>query len=97
MKLLKVALVIAGGLGAAWAANVVTGSDTATVVLAQVEEPAASGDASAESDIEELSEAELEAEIARIEAAAGADDEVEEFVPTKPLAADIPISLPSDI
>ena len=42
---------------------------------------------------------ECETEVARIEAAvAGAEDEdLEEFTPSKPLAADLAIGLPSDI
>ena len=60
-------------------------------------EGAESGGASAQ--IEALSGEEIEQELARIEAAvSGAEvDELEEFTPTKPLAADLAIALPSDI
>jgi len=47
--------------------------------------------------IEELSQAELDAEMARIEQALGDTEELKEFIPSKPLAADLPVSLPSDI
>jgi len=47
--------------------------------------------------IEELSQEEMDAEMARIEEALGETGELKEFIPSKPLAADLPISLPSDI
>ena len=47
--------------------------------------------------VEELSQEELDAEMERIEQALGDTDEVKEFIPTKPLAADLPFALPSDI
>ena len=82
------------------------------VVVAQAEEvssapeagaqPAgdeAGDEAGAPAQIEALSSEEIDRELERIEAAvAGADmDELEEFTPTKPLAADLAIALPSDI
>ncbi len=76
----------------------------APVVLAQAEEPAAgeaddsAGPVSAPIEIEQLSEDELQAELERIEQeAAGSDDELKEFKPSKPLIADLPVALPSDI
>jgi hypothetical protein len=106
MKLLKTALIILAGLGSAWAAGQISdrlGSPRSepgvdNVVLAQAKE-AKGGEspASDESDIEALSEEELEAEMQRIQKAASGENELEEFVPSKPLAADIPIPLPSDI
>ena len=50
-------------------------------------------------EIEQLSEDDIAEELARIEAAStGQDpDELEEFTPSRPLAADLAISLPSDI
>ena len=53
----------------------------------------------ATTDIEQLSEEDIAEELARIEAAStGQDpDELEEFTPSRPLAADLAISLPSDI
>ena len=47
--------------------------------------------------VEELSQEELDAEMERIEQALGDTDEIKEFIPTKPLAADLPFALPSDI
>lgn len=47
--------------------------------------------------VEQLSQAELDADMARIEQALGETDEVKEFVPKKPLSADLPVALPSDI
>lgn len=50
-------------------------------------------------DIEQLSDDDIAEELARIEAAStGQDpDELEEFTPSRPLAADLAIALPSDI
>jgi hypothetical protein len=47
--------------------------------------------------VEQLSQEEMDAEMERIEEALGESDEVVEFIPTKPLAADLPVALPSDI
>ena len=47
--------------------------------------------------VEELSPEELDAEMERIEEALGETEELKEFVPSKPLAADLPVALPSDI
>lgn len=44
-----------------------------------------------------MTEDELEAELKRIEETVNDEDEVKEFVPSKPLAADLPIALPSDL
>lgn len=63
-------------------------------------QPAAGTDgAQATTDIEQLSEDEIAEELARIEAASTGEDpdELEEFKPSRPLAADLAISLPSDI
>jgi hypothetical protein len=63
-------------------------------------EPAAgASDTQASTEIEQLSEEDIAEELARIEAASvGEDpDELEEFTPSRPLAADLAISLPSDI
>jgi hypothetical protein len=55
-------------------------------------------DEPAETEISEaMTEAEVEMELQRIEEALGETDELKEFVPSKPLAADLPIDLPSDI
>ena len=49
--------------------------------------------------IDQLSEQEMADELARIEAASSGEDttELKEFKPSRPLAADLAISLPSDI
>lgn len=83
------------------------------VVLAQAQAPAPETGAEAEPDtstgepqsdmsqvkLEGPSEEEMEQELERIEAAIdGADTEdAKEFEPSKPLVADVPIDLPSDI
>ena len=46
---------------------------------------------------EEMTEEEVAAELQRIEEALGETEDLKEFVPSKPLAADLPIDLPSDI
>ena len=109
MDFLKVAAVIATGLGVTWAAQQWTGSDpepiARQVILAQVEEPlmptadeaAVESDTPVQSQVEDLTQEELEAELRRVEEALGDDEVLKEFVPTKPLAADIPIEFPSDI
>ena len=48
-------------------------------------------------EIEQLSEDEMDAELQRIEEALGEMEELKEFIPSKPIAADLPISWPSDI
>lgn len=44
-----------------------------------------------------MTEEEVEAELQRIEEALNDTDELREFKPSKPLAADLPIALPSDL
>lgn len=46
---------------------------------------------------EEMTEEEVAAELRRIEEALGETEDLKEFVPSKPLAADLPVDLPSDI
>jgi len=48
-------------------------------------------------DTSAMTEAEVEAELRRIEETLSDTDELKEFVPSKPLAADMPIALPSDL
>lgn len=47
--------------------------------------------------INDLSQAEIEAELERVEQALGSEEEVTEFTPSRPLPADLPVALPSDI
>ena len=79
MKYLKIAIVLAAGIGIAWAADEASDEPAETEIL------------------EAMTEAEVEMELQRIEEALGETDELKEFVPSKPLAADLPIDLPSDI
>ncbi len=44
-----------------------------------------------------LTEAEKDAEIESLERALEEPDDVKEFIPSKPISADLPVSLPSDI
>ena len=109
MDVLKVIAVIATGLGVTWAAQQWTGPVNepmaGNVVLAQADEQFTPGaddtpvesDGPVESQVEDLTQEELEAELKRVEEALGDDEVLKEFVPTKPLAADIPIEFPSDI
>jgi hypothetical protein len=83
MKFLRIVFVLAVALGIAWAAD-------------ESPEPAAQSGGD-QPGVEQLSQAELDAEMERMEAALGESDEVVEFIPTKPLAADLPVALPSDI
>lgn len=48
-------------------------------------------------DTSAMTEEEVEAELRRIEETLSDTDELKEFVPSKPLAADMPIALPSDL
>jgi hypothetical protein len=109
MEILKVALVVATGLGSTWAAGVVTDAafggprPQALVQDAGRQEPAtpppAAGDGQAPA-VPEMSREEMEAELRRAQAELGAGskgEELREFRPTKPLPADLPVALPSDI
>jgi hypothetical protein len=87
MKFFKIILLLAVGLGIAWAEG----------EQASVEQPEG-----APPDVKELSQEELDAEMRRMdevlgESSPGESGEVKEFIPTKPLAADLPVALPSDI
>lgn len=103
------ALLVAGlGLGLTWAAAAVTGGGPpGEVRVAQAEAPPvaggtpASGETQGEDvrlDVPELSDAELEAELRRLEEVVGeSEEELKEFRPQRPLPADLPVPLPSDI
>ena len=112
MTIFRITLIAAAALGVTWAAEqaVRSAASERVPVMAQVDAtPAAEtpveeaeqpdSEAVAQPGIPELSAEEMEAELARIEAAvAGAEnEELEEFTPTKPLAADLAIAWPSDI
>ncbi len=87
MKLFKIILLLTAGLGTAWGQG-----DQPEVDQPAVDQPG----------VEQLSQEELDAEMRRMEEALnesglGESDEIREFIPTKPLSADLPIALPSDI
>lgn len=75
---------------------VLTGFAIAT--LAQQDESSATVEATEEPTtvIDELSQAEIDAELARAEGMLDETGEVKEFTDTKPLPADLPLALPSD-
>jgi len=108
MELIKALLVAGLGLGVTWVAAAVTGGEPpGELRLAQAQRPPqaegapASGEQQAEDvrlDVPELSDADLEAELRRLEEVVGeSEEELEEFRPQRPLPADLPIALPSDI
>ena len=111
MEFLKFALVISAGLGLTWAAGVVVPArqveDTSRVVVAQAETAPDSaemeeagtspGSEAVEVDLEEVSQEDIDAELAKIEAALESGEELEEFKPAEPLPADLRLDLPSDI
>ena len=115
MAIFRLALVAAAALGVTWAAEVAVRQAAlpdGQLILAQAPaEPAGSEEGEAQAAeaadeasatgeaFEDLSEEEMERELARIEAAVqGQDsDDLEEFEPSKPLVADTAIDLPSDI
>ncbi len=111
MNILRITLVAVAALGVTWAAEQVVqrASQGGVPVLTQVEtgRSDAPGEAREQSDtgtsepeaLPELSSEEVAEELARIEAAVAAaeGEELKVFTPSKPLAADLAISLPSDI
>lgn len=113
MHILRITLVAAAALGVTWAAEQVVqrASQGGVPVLTQVETGRgdAPGEAQAQEQpdpgtsepeaIPELSSEEVAEELARIEAAVAAaeGEELKVFTPSKPLAADLAIALPSDI
>jgi hypothetical protein len=113
MTMLRIALIAAAALGVTWAAEqavqrmaqapapVMAQADPAPAGQAPDPDAGGTGDAAPAKPgpLPELSSEDVEKELARIEAEVsgeGADD-LEEFTPTKPLAADLAIALPSDI
>jgi hypothetical protein len=110
MEILKVGLVMVAGLGSTWVARETTDLFLAAPAgqgQGRAQEPAQ--DAAAEpapggapaAAIPEMSREEMEEELKRAQAelAGGGkkDAELREFRPTRPLPADLPIALPSDI
>jgi hypothetical protein len=111
MNILRITLIASSALGVTWAAEQVVrrAAQDSVPVLTQVEtsrgdtpggaQEQAGASATGPEPIAELSAEEVADELARIEAAvADAEGEdLEEFTPSKPLAADLAIALPSDI
>ena len=111
MEFLKFALVISAGLGLTWAAGVVVPvrqvEDTLSVVVAQAETAPNSTEAEdteispdsedVEVEFDEMTQEDIDAELAKIEAALESGEELKEFKPAEPLPADLRLDLPSDI
>jgi hypothetical protein len=102
MNFLRVLVVMAAGLGSTWAARMTTdallGSPAAISFAQSTGETAAGG--AAPPAVPEMSREEMDAELKRAQAeisGKGNEAELREFRPTKPLPADLPIALPSDI
>jgi len=106
VEILKIGLVIAAGLGSTWAAREATEFLGMPAPQRFVQAPAdegagaaGAGEAAAPA-VPELSREEMDEEFQKAQAEIrGGDKEAElrEFRPTKPLPADLPIALPSDI
>ncbi len=77
---------------------VLTGLAMATATSAQQDETIESVESADDpaTVIDELSQAEIDAELARAEGMLDETGEVKEFTDTKPLPADLPLALPSD-
>lgn len=104
MEILKIGLVIAAGLGSAYAARLVTdtwlGAPPAQLAGQQAASPATGQAGDTPSPVQEMSREQMEAELKRAQQELGtgaAEDELREFRPSKPLPADLPIALPSNI
>ncbi len=107
MQIVKIGLVMAAGLGSTWAARTVTDAWLGPQVPARLVEAPADGQAVSGSGpspvppaVPALSREEMEAELRRAQAElAGkpAGGDLEEFRPSRPLAADLAIALPSDM
>ena len=110
MDILKVGLVMAAGLGSTWVARATTdallGPPRPQMLMQAGEQtpgqatPAAEAPAASPPAVPEMSREEMDAELKRAQAeivGKPAPGDTEEFRPTKPLPADLPISLPSDI
>ena len=90
MQALKTMLVISLGLGSTWAAWQIAPAES-SLMLAYAQE------APAQADETGLSDAEVEAQLAKIDAAMDTYGEVKEFRPSEPLPADMAIEMSSDL
>ena len=101
----KAGFLIMAGMGATWVAYEASDAFLAPSVSRLTQATgAAPAPAATTPPIKQLSKEELEEELKKAQAAmseAGSKDvspdEIREFRPTKPLPADLPVSLPSDI
>ena len=111
MEFLKLALIMVAGLGVTCAtgavlpapqvenaSNVVVAQAETTLDSADIEEAKASPDSKdVIVDLEEVSQEDIDAELAKLEAALEGGEELEEFKPAESLPADLRLHLPSDI
>ncbi len=110
MDMLRIALVVMAGLGSTWVARAATdalfGPRPAASTLVQAADagpaggPATPEQRPAPPAVPEMSAEEMQAELRRAQEELGGKpgaDELREFRPTRPLPADLPIALPSDI
>ncbi len=92
MQALKTMLVISLALGSTWAAWQIAPAESSGMLAYAQEAPAATDSAD-----DELSDAEIEEQLARIEEAMDTYGEVKEFRPSEPLPADMAIEMSSDL
>lgn len=112
MEFMKVSLVCALGLSLTWAVGVLTGTSPLKGTQPVLHATAQEGDSAdlpdeqessgpgrdVPSPVKELTQEEIDAELARIETVLQGDEEpLKEFIPTRPVPADMPLELPSDI
>jgi hypothetical protein len=112
MEIVKAGLIIAAALGSTWAAREATDALAGrpqTLVQSEQTKPPAGGGAPTPGQAEPsaapeappaMSREELEDELKRAQAEIGGKPgtgEMEEFRPSRPLSADVAISMPSDI
>ncbi len=104
MEIIKVGLVIAAGLGSTWMARETTealfGVSAPRQYLQAQEDGAAGGAEQTTPAVPEMSREEMDKEFREAQAqmgGGGKEAELREFRPTRPLPADLPIALPSDI
>ena len=104
MQAFKTMLIIAAGLGATWIANSLTGDNVFDTGMSFQSSGTAgqapdgtTNDEDLVVDYGEITAEDIEADLARIESALNEDEELEEFVPSEPLSADLGVEFPSDI
>jgi hypothetical protein len=83
--------------GLAQAADALAGAEPAAEPPAGAEAGAEAGEAAAQAPVDEVTDAELEAQLEAVEAMQAGRPDVSEQAAEKPLPADLPVALPSDI